>query len=62
MSLYRTQEGRVTHADEVPYIRAVPSKRDANAAFISLVSKLTYEQIDDLDREVKIVRDFLLSR
>ena len=62
MSLYRTREGRVTHADEVPYIKAVPNKRDAERAYTKIISLLSFEQVDDLGKEIEILRYFLCSR
>lgn len=62
MSLYRTQAGHVTHADAVPHVRAVPNKREAEASYITIISKLNFKQIAELDREISVLRDFIWSR
>jgi len=62
MSLFRTEGGNVTHAHAVPYIPMVPSRRQADAAYIHLVSKLTDEQIEELSCHIEVLRDFLQSR
>lgn len=62
MSLYRTQAGVVSHADAVPHVRAVPNKREAEAAYISIIAKLNFKQVGELDREISTLRDFIWSR
>lgn len=62
MSLYRTQQGQVSHADAVPPVKSVPSRRDAERAFIKIISGLSFDQVDDLDESVEVLRDFLWSR
>lgn len=62
MSLYKTNTGQVTHEDAVPYVRAVPSRREAEAAYVTIISKLNFKQAGELDREICALRDFIWSR
>ena len=62
MALYKTENGRVHHAGEIPPVDAVPSKRSASAAYAKIVAYLSYGQADDLGDEIQVVRDFLWSR
>ena len=62
MSLYRTQQGEVSHADSVPVVHSVPSRREAIKAFSVVISSLSFQQVDDLDKHIAILRDFLWSR
>lgn len=62
MSLYKTQAGHVTHADAVPHVRAVPSRREAESAYITIISKLNFKQVGELDRDICALRDFIWSR
>ena len=62
MSLYRTEQGNVSHADAVPVVESVPSRRQAISAFIKLSTALSQEAVEMVDKELAILRDFLWSR
>jgi hypothetical protein len=60
--LIRTENGTVKHIDPVPYIRRVPSKREAEAAYAQIVAALPEQRANELGNQIEIVRDFLWSR
>ena len=62
MSLFKTQTGHVHHADAVPYVKAVPNRREAESAYIKIITTLDWEQVDDLGDEISLLRDFIYSR
>ena len=62
MSLYRTSQGYVSHADAVPEVKNVPSRRQAESAFCTIVTKLEHAAVDMIDDEISALRDFIYSR
>ena len=62
MSLYKTQSGHVSHADAVPFVESVPSRRQAISAFIKLSTTLSEKEVDGIDEDLSVLRDFLWSR
>lgn len=60
--LFKTQTGHVHHADSIPYVKAVPNKREAESAYVKIITKLNFEQVDKLDDEISLLRDFIYSR
>lgn len=62
MSLYRTQTGDVSHADGVPVVKSVPSRRQAESAFIEVATTLPFDQVDKLEDHLSTLRDFIWSR
>lgn len=62
MPLYRTRQGFVTHSDAIAVIPAVPSRREAESAYIRLASHLPEPMTERFDKELQVLRDFVLSR
>jgi hypothetical protein len=60
--LHCNGKGEVTHANPVPHVESVPSRREAIAAFECLKSYLAkYYDVMDMP-DLDIVQDFLKSR
>lgn len=62
MSLYRTHSGHVSHSNGVPDVPFVPSRREAESAFITVVAGLPKDMIDLIDDQLSTLRDFIWSR
>jgi hypothetical protein len=46
----------------VPDVKAVPSRRQAEAAFVEIVSKFSFKEVDKIDDQISTLRDFIWSR
>lgn len=58
--LYKTNDGQCTHADAVPHVDTVPSRRQAEAAFARIASVV--EPNETMDEDIAVVLDFLRCR
>lgn len=62
MSLFKTSQGYVSHADAVPEVKHVPSRRQAETAFCEIVTRLDSKEVDLIGDEISALRDFIWSR
>lgn len=62
MTLYRTNQGHVSHADAVPDVKAVPSRRQAEAAYCEIVSLFKFDEVEKISDQISTLRDFIHSR
>ena len=60
--LFKTQNGSVSHADGIPEVKSVPSRRDAECAFACVASTLPFDVVERLDDQLSMLRDFIWSR
>ena len=60
--LINTENGTPKHINPVPYVEAVPSKRVAEASATRIIAALSFDQVEQLEADIEILKSFVWSR